>query len=377
MKHSRMFSILLMGAAGILMTLSNFSAQMAIKVNQPISIPSLQLVFCRHVVQLLFVLPGLVYNRTKFSYKGKKLDLFFLAIAGYFSIVFIFFAIRMIPLGDVTVLMFLTPALSTIIARVVLSEAIQAFEVVCGFIGFAGVVVFARPTLIFGKANTEMWHVMFTGHKHMSVQSTENLYLLGLMWGLLGTTSLSLYYVMTRKVSLNGGNFLLNILYPSLVAFFVTPIFMVILQEWPVIHLNMYAVMFSLLVGLTSFIGLTCVSTSLSLDSVSALALIRNLDVVYAFGLQYIASGIEPTIWNIIGAAIIMSSTSAIVINKFLQNCNASKEAAVEDKDEFLQRLLSASSEDSDGEEVTLKGEPAKVENLPTPNDGQPSQAAT
>ena len=311
--NSKLFGMFLMAMAGLFLTFSNLFVQLAIDANKK-RIPTLEIVFARSFVQLILLIPWLLYYRVTITTERKNLaPLVIMGICGFLSVTFIYLGIDKVPLGDATVITFTSPVFTTFFAYALLSESCSFVDGFCGLISFTGVIIAARPDFIFGETHGHT-SVMF--NKGNPKYKAETLYMMGVGYILLGAIFISLYYVLTRKIG-QQQHYIVNIFYPSLLGTIFVPILML-----P--HANfMFPVcwksrLFMLLVGAFGLAGLIFLAWSLKLEDAGPLILIRNLDIVYAFVLQYCFMGTAPSWWSIGGGLIVMSSTSIVVGKRWL-----------------------------------------------------------
>ena len=91
------------------------------------------------------------------------------------------------------------PVFTTFFAYALLSESCSFVDGICGLISFTGVIIAARPDFIFGESHGHT-SVMF--NKGLAKKyKAETLYMMGVGYILLGAIFISLYYVLTRKIS--------------------------------------------------------------------------------------------------------------------------------------------------------------------------------
>ena len=313
LETSSLFGMFLMAIAGVLLTFSNLFVQLAIEANKK-RIPTLEIVLCRSVVQLILSVPFLIYRRVSLlTDKANAPSLVIMGICGFLSVAFIYLGIDKVPLGDATVILFTSPVFTTMFAYMFLSESCSIVDGFCGLLSFAGVIIAARPDFIFGE---RFGHVSVMFHKEkLSHDKKEALYLMGIGYVLLGAVFISLYYVLTRKIGQNH-DYMVNIFYPSLFGTISIPILMLPHSPlmWPVCW---KAKLYIVLVGVTGYFGLVLLARSLKLENAGPLTLIRNLDIVYAFVLQYCFMGIIPSWWSIGGGCVVMIATSIIVAKRW------------------------------------------------------------
>ena len=326
-KSSRLTGMMLMAFAGLFLTFSNLFVQLAIETNK-IRIPALELTFARSLVQLLLILPLMVAFKVKLVIDKENIgQVIIMGTSGYLSVAFIYLGIDKIPLGDATVITFTSPVFTTLFAFALLSESCSCIDGICGFISFAGVVIAARPNFIFGERR-EAVNIMVEG-TIMSDERKEAIYMLGIGYVLLGAVFLSLYYVLTRKIC-RRQHVLVNIFYPSLFGCIFVPL-MMIPNDTFLFPSCGKSIVYIIFVGVTAFGGLILLALSLRLENAGPLVLIRNLDIIYAFSLQYLIMHIVPSFWSIGGGAIIIVSTSVLAGRRWW----ASKNEKTKFTDEF------------------------------------------
>ena len=326
-----------MAIAGVLLTVSNLFVQLAIDASKS-RIPTLEIVFARCLVQLILITPLLVAFRVRMVVEKANIgQLITMGFSGFLSVIFIYLGIDKIPLGDATVITFTSPVFTTLFAYVLLSESCSLIDGVCGLVSFAGVVLAARPNFIFGERDGNV-SITFNKGK-ISNERKESIHLIGIGYVLLGAVFLSLYYVMTRKIGLRQ-HFSVNIFYPSLFGSILVPIIMMSDDESVMIPECWKSRLYIILVGVSGLIGLLFLSLSLKLEDAGPLILIRNLDIVYAFTLQYCFVNTVPSSWSLAGGFIIMISTTVIIGKRWLLWLNDQNGRSVDPYQEEEMALL-------------------------------------
>ena len=80
-----------------------------------------------------------------------RLILFLRTMAGFVGIALVFLALELIPLGDATVLMMLSPLISSILGFLILGEPWRFPEFLATVISLTGAILVAKPPFIFGS----------------------------------------------------------------------------------------------------------------------------------------------------------------------------------------------------------------------------------
>lgn len=312
LRDTPLAGLLTASLSGMWFTLSNFMVQMSIEHVKHKKMPVHEIVFTRSLEQMVLLVPIiLILKLNIFVAKTDLLSLIFMSLSGFLNIVFIYLALEKIPISDALVITFTSPVFTAVLSFLVLKEKCHWMDALCGIISFVGVIIVARPTFIFGKKAHKQ--VMF--RENISRSHRELIYLIGASYALLGGVSLAIYFVMTRKFA-NSNQNIVNMFYPSLAGSVVSPVIMLAVGEEIVIPQTSKTVFIILSVGFFSTIGLGMLTLSLTLEDATNVALVRNLDLVYAYLLQYFVMGIRPSVWSIAGGLVIISATSVLALRR-------------------------------------------------------------
>jgi drug/metabolite transporter (DMT)-like permease len=110
-------------------------------------------------VQLILAGIFVYYDKDRLEGKGPRLFgdtnwvrgiLFLRALAGFGSIAFAFLAVELIPIGDSTVLIMLSPLMASILSYIFLGESWRWPELCGTILSLVGAVMVAQPPLLFG-----------------------------------------------------------------------------------------------------------------------------------------------------------------------------------------------------------------------------------
>merc|ERR1719427_267912 len=115
---------------------------------------SMQVVVIRGVLQLLVM--GTIARHKGIpllSIKKRKVSilLFFVAFTGGLRLLFIFTSMSRLPLGDSTTILFSSPIIVMVLSIFILKETCGVYRVVAGFSLITGVVLIAKPPILFGS----------------------------------------------------------------------------------------------------------------------------------------------------------------------------------------------------------------------------------
>jgi drug/metabolite transporter (DMT)-like permease len=114
-------------------------------------LPSQEVVAARAAVSL--VLSWLLVRRRGLSPWGTHRRLLFVrGFVGYLALSCVFHSVAVMPLADATVIQYLYPVFTAVLAVLMLGERPTARVVVAGLASFTGILVVAKPSFLFGAA---------------------------------------------------------------------------------------------------------------------------------------------------------------------------------------------------------------------------------
>ncbi|KAG1116102.1 hypothetical protein G6F42_013778 [Rhizopus arrhizus] len=253
------------------------------------SFPSFEIVFARSVVQTVFSLLGCAILKVNpLGQPGVRRWLLFRGLAGTLGLCLFFYSITQLPLADATVVFFLGPAFTAILASIVLGEALCLLDGICS--------VACMPDVPQDRDISE-WQRLFA-----------------VLCALVGAMMSAVAYVTVRKIG-RGAHYMVHVVYFGLVSIVVAPIGMTVFQTPVMPHgWNEYGML--LLVGLSAFVGQCFLNQGLQMAPAGPGTLMRMNDVVFAFLFGIFILHEYPDIYSISGASIIVLMTSAMGIHK-------------------------------------------------------------
>src|SRR4029077_17217838 len=108
-------------------------------------IESVQTAFFRAAIPVVLWLPMIATGRVKPWHSKRIIGHFWRTAMGTASMVLGFYAVSMLPLADATAIAFSQPFFSVLVAALLLGEKVRWRRWSATVIGFAGVLVMARP----------------------------------------------------------------------------------------------------------------------------------------------------------------------------------------------------------------------------------------
>ena len=210
---------------------------------------------------------------------------------GVVGLMCFYYSITHIPLGDATVIQYTNPAFVAVFAVVIVAERLRLVDVLAVVLCLVGVAFIARPSFLFG------------GVSRLAVMDV------GIALG--GAVASALAYTTVRRLG-RTEHPLVTVLWFPLVA---TPlVFPLAAMSGYVPDLVDLAVMLG--VGITSQVAQVRMTQGLKLERAGRATAITYLQVVFAFILGAVFFDEVPTLWNTIGAAVVIGTTLALALRK-------------------------------------------------------------
>ncbi|MFT4682541.1 MAG: drug/metabolite transporter (DMT)-like permease [Flavobacteriales bacterium] len=274
------------GSGPLLMLISVFLFTAAnVLVKLIADLPTTQIVFLRSSISLVMCASFVLYKGFPFFGKNKK----WLIIRGAFGVVALtlfFYTIQNIPLASATVIQYLSPIFTMILAMVWLKQKVRPIQWVFLAIAFIGVL------FVKGIDNTEV-PLKF------------------LFIGVLGAFFASVAYFATMKCK-DTDHPVLIVMYFHLLA---TPIMGTIsIVNWQPIDLN--TTIIGLSVGVLSVIAQVAMAAAILKEEASAVVPIKYVGAILALGIGYFFFHEELSLTAIFGIFLVIAG---VTLNTFIK----------------------------------------------------------
>ena len=332
-RYKRLIGVLLMAMAGICFVLADVLTQLTMQRARQVDLhlSRLQIMVARATVELVCCLVLMLARHTHPTQERGFYDFgLFTLLASFkdFSIYFKIAALSYIPVGDYTVLEFTYVVFTALFGVIFLAQKCSLVDSIFGALSFVGVIFVANPKWLLPSMSIE---IADTSKSVFSVKHTSSLtinsvtshfdngfYYKGVIFSLLTALATSSYFVLNSYLG-RSVPVVLNVFYPSVYVALIAPFIMLTMGEkFLLTELDLLNWTLLLLVGVLYFGATMLISESFQLENVGPVTLIRGLDIIYAFILQVVLIKAKVT-WNVlVGAAIILLSTSLIVLNRWL-----------------------------------------------------------
>ncbi|KAI1315096.1 hypothetical protein EDD11_001286 [Mortierella claussenii] len=259
---------------------------------------------------------------------GVRFLLFCRGLAGSCGLGFFFYALSVMPLADATVIFFLGPVFTAILARIVLKEAFGPLDALASAVSLVGVVLVAQPSVLFrhdqpkvpggGEGQEEELMTSSLGWMLLQRQQEEDhRRLFGAMAAICGAMCSAVAYVIVRKIGKQGAHSMQHVTYFGAVSCVISMLGLYTLQGGYVAPHGalMWTGVVSL--GVAAFVGQILLNSGLQLAPLGPGTLMRMNDIVFAFIFQIAVQHEQPDTFSFIGASLVMICTGGMGLNKW------------------------------------------------------------
>uniref|UniRef100_A0A7M4FJD2 Solute carrier family 35 member G1 n=1 Tax=Crocodylus porosus TaxID=8502 RepID=A0A7M4FJD2_CROPO len=269
----------------------------------------------RCIFQMSFVLPGLIYYETGFlGPKGKRVFLFLRGFLGSSAMILLYYAFQVMPLADATVITFSSPVFTSLLAWIFLKEKYSLWDLLFTLFTITGVVFIARPPFLFGSIVT-------------GIEGSYTNHLKGTIAAVTSAVSSASTFVILRKMG-KSVHYFLSIWYYAVIGLIECIIALSIIDEWSLPHCGTDRLLL-ILIGILGLGGQIFLTKALQIEKAGPVAIMKTMDVVFAFILQILFLNHIPSWWTVGGALCVVASSSGTAVRKWQQNSKKTKQNKV------------------------------------------------
>nr|XP_039264155.1 solute carrier family 35 member G1-like [Styela clava]XP_039264156.1 solute carrier family 35 member G1-like [Styela clava] len=287
---------------GILFSLcSAFFFSINSTVVKSLDLHPVQLSLSRCSVQFLILLPIVQYKHKEVDImgpEGLKLILWARGFVGSTAMIFLYYAIDELSVGNAVTITYISVILVPFMARFLLKESLTIFDLIFGVITLIGVIFIAQPTFLFPLPE---------GEKPQSA--------LGVLFGTMSATCMSLSVIIIRKLGRQTYP-PLNVMYYSFCGSITTTIVLVAVGKFQYPCLSDTPRIFSL--GVVGVLAQFFLTLALQTERAGTVGVLRSFQIILIYILQVTVLGDIPSYLSLIGAALIFSSSIGIGIRKVI-----------------------------------------------------------
>ena len=249
------------------------------------TLPLFEIVTGRSLV--VAILCGVAVRRQGHSFVPTEARLVLLrATFGFIALSCYFYSVIHLPLADATVIYFINPVLTALVAAVVLREHMGAREVGWVMLSLLAVLVVAKPSFLFGEGRA--------------------LDTLAVVLGLVSAFFAAASYVTIRSIRND----------PPLLVVFYFSVVTVILGA-PIVAMGfqpptLMEVLIVVAVGVATHVGQLWITWAFRLERAGRASAVGYLQIVFAAGWGWLLFQESPDAWTWVGAAMITLATLRI-----------------------------------------------------------------
>uniref|UniRef100_A0A8C3VNH8 Solute carrier family 35 member G1 n=1 Tax=Catagonus wagneri TaxID=51154 RepID=A0A8C3VNH8_9CETA len=260
----------------------------------------------RCVFQMLIIIPCLIYRKTGFiGPKDQRIFLILRGILGSVSMILIYYAYQSTSLADATVITFSCPVFTSIFACIFLKERYSPWDAVFTAFTLTGVTLIVRPPFLFGSNVEEM-------------DRDYSVHLKGTFAALAHTVFAAVTLVLLRKMG-KSVDYILSIWYYVVIGLSECVIVLFILGEWSLPRCGLDR-LFLVLIGMFGLGGQVFLTKAIQIEKAGLVALMKTLEVVFAFIFQITFFNKVPSWWTAGGSLCVIASSTGAAIRKWYQS---------------------------------------------------------
>ncbi|MBK1792448.1 DMT family transporter [Persicirhabdus sediminis] len=253
-------------------------------------IPILEIVAARALVSLIISYADV--RRKKISPWGhhKKL-LATRGLVGSLALVCVYYAVTTLPLAEATILQYLHPIFTALLALLFLNEKVRRSTLLCIVLSLAGLLIMVRPSFLFGAS--------------MSLPA------LSVAAALAGAFGSALAYVIVRQLSQTEDSSVIIFYFPLI----TLPVAVMMLGDGFVMP-DGPALALLLLVGLSTQFGQVFLTKALRAEEAGRATAYSYVQVLFSMIFGWLLFSELPTWWTLAGGALIVAGALANVLGK-------------------------------------------------------------
>ena len=240
-------------------------------------IESVQTAFFRAVISVILLLPMIAAGRVK-PWRSKRIvGHFWRTAMGTGSMVLGFYAVSMLPLADATAIAFSQPLFSVVVAALVLGEKVRWRRWSATVIGFAGVLIMARP----GEGSLQ----------------------LGALVALANAAAVSISILLVRRLS-DSETPLMILTQFAIFSTILLTVPAILVWRWP----DLWGWVLAVGIAVSATVGQYFWVQAFKAGEMSAVAPFEYMRLPFAVFVGWLIWGEMPVIWTYVGASIVIGS---------------------------------------------------------------------
>lgn len=281
------------GARYMVLSALAFSVMSALVKLAGERLPSQELVLARALVTLILTIGLLRAARASlWGTRGRRGLLFFRGVLGFLGLSCVYYAVTALPLAEATVLQYLHPLFTALLAAVFLREKLTPKVLLSCAISLVGVILITRPAFVFGGA-------------------ASSLPTLGVLVAIAGSFLSASAYVVVRRLSTTEHPLVIVFYFPLIAVPLSLPTVAPMLV-WP----EGVEWLWIVGLGIAAQLGQVWLTRGLERERAGRATAMSYLQVAFAATFGIVVFDEVPTPWTIAGALAILAGTLVAALGK-------------------------------------------------------------
>ena len=256
-----------------------------VKEVSSLGIPVLEIVAARAIVSGIISYADI--KRKKIAVWGNNKPLLIArGVVGAFTLMFVYYAVTTLPLAEATVLQYLHPVFTAVLALFFLKEVIQRSTLTCIIISLIGLFIIIQPNLQVASSQLD------TGVEYPWISIAS---------GILGALGSAIAYVLVKKLTVTDDSSVIIFYFP-LVAF---PISIILLGNDFVMP-TPPAIGLLVLIGIFTQMGQVGLTKAFSCDDANKASAYAYVQILFSVFIGWAYFSEVPVITTLIGGGLIM-----------------------------------------------------------------------
>ena len=262
-----------------------------VKAVSGMGIPVLEIVAARALVSL--AISYLDVKRKRLSVWGThRMLLLARGVSGTLALICVYYSVTTLPLAEATILQYLNPLFTALLALLFLSEKIQRSTLICIVLSLLGLVVMVKQDLF-------------------TTLQLPDLPLWSVVAALAGAFGSAVAYVFVRQLSQKEDSSVIIFYFPLI----ALPLSVVLLGDDFVMP-DAYGVLLLVLVGVFTQIGQVGLTKAMQYEKAGKAMAYAYVQVIFSVMLGWVFFSEIPGIWTLVGGSLIMAGALINVLWK-------------------------------------------------------------
>lgn len=292
--------------------------------------------------------------------KGIRLLLVFRGFCGFFSLFGNYFSLQYLSLSDSTVLQFLAPMCTAIVAAIVLKEEFKRGQAVASLCCLFGVILIARPQFIFGDTSRnapplgDVTEGVIPG-PNMPVPATPAQRLSAVIAALISVAGATCVYTTIRAIG-KRAHPLHNLTAFSSQCVVASTVLLFTFQVPIVFPTSLVFVLALLAIGFLGFMGQILMTMGVQREAAGRATMAIYIQIIFATINDIVFFNTTPGVLSIVGTVIIMTSAIYVALSKHSGGGSADDPKSSSPEEAALEEgLLANQDEDEERKDDELR----------------------